>query len=93
MIRARVFEPFFTTKEAGAGSGLGLSMVYGFVKQSGGQVSIESEEGSGTEVRLYIPQTNLPPDPIEGASTSAPRRPADRESPCSWSKTTPHSAK
>jgi CheY-like chemotaxis protein len=48
-------------------------MVYGFVKQSGGQVSIESEEGSGTEVRLYIPQTNLPPDPIEGIdSNSAP---------------------
>jgi CheY-like chemotaxis protein len=64
-IQARVFEPFFTTKDMGAGSGLGLSMVYGFVKQSGGHVSIESEVGSGTEVRLYLPWTNLPADPIE----------------------------
>jgi len=55
----------------GAGSGLGLSMVYGFVKQSGGQVLIESEEGSGTEVRLYLPQTKLLPDPIEGVDVNS----------------------
>jgi two-component system CheB/CheR fusion protein len=53
--QARVFEPFFTTKGPGAGSGLGLSMVYGFAKQSGGHVVIYSEVGQGTTVNLFLP--------------------------------------
>jgi len=55
-VRSRAFEPFYTTKEIHKGTGLGLSMVYGFARQSGGTVTIDSEIGSGTTVRIYLPR-------------------------------------
>lgn len=68
-VRAQVFEPFFTTKAPGSGSGLGLSMVYGFVRQSGGRVELETAPGVGTCVRLQLPRAShaaveMPPAPV-----------------------------
>ena len=61
-ILARAFDPFFTTKSVGHGTGLGLSMVYGFAKQSGGQVRLYSEIDHGTTVRLYVPRHGAEPE-------------------------------
>jgi nitrogen-specific signal transduction histidine kinase/CheY-like chemotaxis protein len=69
-VLARAFEPFFTTKESGRGSGLGLSMVYGFVKQSGGHLVADSRLGYGTRIDLYLPAARLK-EPAQDAASPA----------------------
>ena len=81
-IRDRVFEPFFTTKGVGRGTGLGLSMVYGFAKQTGGTVRIDSEEGRGTSVKLYLPRA-------EGVAARAGDEPLIDARPCRSGSTRP----
>ena len=76
-VKARAFEPFYTTREIGRGPGLGLSMVYGFAKQSGGGVLLNSQPGAGTCVTIYLPRAQLP----EGSTDAAARLEPPHEDP------------
>ena len=83
-IRDRIFEPFFSTKQVGTGTGLGLSMVFGFAKQSGGGIVVDSEEGKGACFQIYLPKADIELSELPPASAA---RPTGDEEPRGGSET------
>ena len=77
-VAARAFDPFFTTKPIGQGTGLGLSMIYGFARQSNGHVTIDSKIGQGTTVRLYLPRHRGDIDASQASAARTAEHAADR---------------